>query len=109
MMLLTVLGSSVFQTAAILGGVKRGSGEFVRTEKFGKTHSDPAPAKRSLLRRPGIALVEALLLLYFSGALILDFRLAAWGFLPLHIFLFLGFAFMVWDSLQVLISARMRA
>jgi hypothetical protein len=99
----------VFQSTAILDGLRGGSGEFVRTDKVGRGNPGKPTPQRPTLRHPGIAITEALLLLYFSGALLLDWHLLAWGFVPLHLFLFFGFGFMVWNSLGLITSSMSKA
>jgi cellulose synthase/poly-beta-1,6-N-acetylglucosamine synthase-like glycosyltransferase len=103
-MLVTMLGLSLSLGAAAVAGFWHWGGEFVRTPKFGK--SPPALDRSRRLRRRAAShershrangrdatrtiAGELLMLVYFLCALLLDVRIGASEFLPLHTALVCG-------------------
>ncbi|MCI0432561.1 MAG: glycosyltransferase [Gemmatimonadetes bacterium] len=78
-MLLAVLGLTPSLGTAAARGLFRRGGEFTRTPKFGAN-----PAYRTRSSGAPVLLGELALLVYFAFALVLDVRISAAEFLPLH-------------------------
>jgi len=90
------VGMSVAQTRAVLGGLLRRTGEFVRTPKRGDA---PATARyRALLARQPV--VELAFAVWFAWGLVRAGRAEAWGSLPFLGLFFLGFSWVAVLSLR---------
>jgi cellulose synthase/poly-beta-1,6-N-acetylglucosamine synthase-like glycosyltransferase len=104
--LMTLLGIMFYQTLALVQGFFGGSGEFLRTPKRGS--QGVASGYRS--SHPlGVTAIEALLTLYFGAALWMDFNIGAIAFVPLHVALASGYAFVVGHSLAARVGVRVGA
>jgi len=90
------IGMSVAQTRAVLGGLRRATGEFVRTPKRGDA---PARARyRSAIA--GSGLLELGLALWIGWALVTGVRAGAWGALPFLALFLAGFGWVATLSLR---------
>jgi hypothetical protein len=99
------VGMCVAQTAAVLAGLRRSTGEFVRTPKRGNA---PASARyRSALSRGGAA--ELALAAWFAWALVEAARKGLWGALPFLALFLAGFAWVGTLALRARTGRRSRA
>lgn len=90
-MLVVVLGITLYQTVAFVQGLVGGTGEFFRTPKFGEEGT--SKVGYGSVRRTLIVALEWVMVAYFVSALVLDGRLGAAAFVPLHVSFLLGYAF----------------
>jgi len=90
------IGMCVSQTRAVLEGLFRRTGEFVRTPKRGDA---PSEKRYSAIFQtlPG---VELLLAAWFAWSLFSAVKLGLWGSLPFLVLFFSGFAWVGWLSFR---------
>lgn len=106
--LVAILGIMFYQTLALVQGFFGGSGEFLRTPKRGTEAGKSRSGYRS--SHPlAVTAVEGVLTLYFGAALWLDFQIGAVAFVPLHVALALGYAFVAGHSVAARVGVAARA
>ena len=106
------MGFSLHNSKAVLQGHWGIKSKFIRTPKFNVREKgtssqiiEAAPKKK--LGKPDLQLMlEILLLLYFSFAIFMAFRLESYSLLLFHLMLVFGFGFVVIQSLIEIIFAR---
>ena len=93
--LITVLGTTFYQTIALVRGMFGESGEFWRTPKFGVAggQSRSRLGRLGLRTMPPEVVAEFALSLYFLFGLWVDVRFGGYAFFPLHIALTVSYAF----------------
>ena len=99
---MTLLGIMFYQKVALFQGFFGGSGEFLRTPKRGA--QGVASGYRS--SHPlVVTAIESLFALYFGAALWMDYQIGAVAFVPLHVALMAGYAFVAGYSLVARVGA----
>lgn len=91
-----LVGMSLMMCTSLAAGLNGGDAVFMRTAKYNVLTRGDSPGARSYSpsRTPPFTWGEGLLALYFATALALDFPMHAWGFVPFHTSLTIGFTTM---------------
>jgi cellulose synthase/poly-beta-1,6-N-acetylglucosamine synthase-like glycosyltransferase len=91
-----LVGSSLMMCVALADGLRGGSAVFHRTAKYNVAQRAGSTRAHSYSPRgiPPLTWLEGMLALYFVTALALDVPLQAWGFMPFHVSLTVGFTTM---------------
>lgn len=104
------MGFSLHNSVSVVQGHLGIKSEFVRTPKFNLRRDAAVPFVSTDARGPGIQLVfEILLLCYFGLAIATAFWLRNYSFLLFHLMLFMGFGFVVFQSLRELFGTRIQS
>lgn len=100
--ILVIMGIPFFQTVSFFDGLVSRKSFFHRTSKYNITNRSDSWKDKvySPKEVPRMTYIEGILALYFLGGTIIDFKLFSFGFLPFHIFLFLGYSYVFYTSFK---------
>lgn len=96
------LGFSWHNSMAVLEAYRGKRSEFIRTPKFNVTNIADTWKENAYLNKTisGNVIMESILLLYFSFGIYSAFIVRDFALIPFHIMLFIGFGYVVYNSVK---------